>query len=68
MEEPLTPDEFAERMAEIYPQPEAKENQPRKYDAEIAHEEADKLMIEMLCSLGYGEGCDMFWNATKWYS
>jgi hypothetical protein len=66
MDAPISPEEFARRMADIYPQPEPI-FQKKGYDIEGAHFKADELLAEMLTSLGYGEGADMFLAATKWY-
>lgn len=40
----------------------------RNNDTETAHIFADKLMCEVLCGLGYGEGVDVFEKMDKWYS
>lgn len=37
-------------------------------DCEVAHHEADKLIIELLFQLGYGEGAIIFEQMEKWYS
>jgi hypothetical protein len=57
----MTPEEFAARMRELYPQ-------NGVYDNEQAHVRADELMCELLRSLGYGEGVDIFDAAERWYA
>ena len=37
-------------------------------DTETNHVSADELMCELLTSLGYGEGVEIFKNMDKWYS
>lgn len=37
-------------------------------DVESAHANADDLMVELLRSLGFGSGCDVYDNMTKWYA
>lgn len=37
-------------------------------DKEQGHILADKAMVEFLKHLGYGNGCDIFNNMSKWYS
>ena len=37
-------------------------------DTEFKHVNADELMCELLTSLGYGEGVEIFKNMDKWYS
>lgn len=55
--EAMTPEEFAERMHE------ADCGCP-----ESGHIAMDRIMVEVSRSLGYGEGCDVFEKATKWYA
>ena len=38
------------------------------YDEEDAHMEMDDLMLDLLRSLGYGDGVDIFENTNKWYA
>ena len=57
----MTPEEFAKKMREIFP-----EN--GYYDSEVAHVDADELMEEVLISLGYGDGVEIFREASKWYA
>ena len=54
----MTPKEFAEKMQLIVDE----EN------TELGHIEMDNLMCELLKSLGYEEGVEIFDNALKWYS
>jgi hypothetical protein len=54
----MTPEEFAKKMREIF----------RKRDKEGRHSEADKLMCELLKSLGYEKGVKIFEKSDKWYS
>lgn len=54
----MTPEEFQAAMAAIF----------HDYDQEIAHIEADDLMVKLLTQLGYGEGAAIFDNASKWYA
>lgn len=37
-------------------------------DPEGRHRDADALMVEVLRSLGYGAGCDVFEKMGKWYA
>ena len=37
-------------------------------DEEIRHVDADDLMCELLRSLGYGEGIEIFEDMPKWYA
>ena len=60
----MTPEEFAEKMRKIYgPDP-----TQRNYDEEDAHIRADELMCQALIGLGYGEGIQLFNNASQWYA
>lgn len=56
----LTPEEFKDAMAII----------DNKYgrDPETAHRMMDELMAEMLSSLGYKDGIDIFNGSMKWYA
>ena len=61
--EKITPEEFARRMREI--------ERTRK-DIHISEEveqhlEADDLLCDVLRSLGYGEGVEIFEEMGKWY-
>ena len=54
-----TPEEFAEKMQAIIDECEER--------PELAHEDMDDLMAEMLIDLGYGKGAAIFTCASKWY-
>lgn len=53
----LTPAEFAEKMQKA-----------AAMEPERGHVDMDELMAELLRSLGYGDGIDVFDNATRWYA
>lgn len=55
-ETPMTPDEFAERMAAV------------PGDPEEGHMEADNLMCELLRQLGYEKGVKIYESLGKWYA
>ena len=55
----MTPDEFAEKMTKII-------KDTGGYE-EAFHGEADDLMCELLVSLGYSEGVEIFKKQPKWY-
>lgn len=55
---PMPPDEFARRMTLAF-----EDECP-----EGGHIEADRLMCELLTSLGYGVGVETFRSARKWYA
>lgn len=64
----LTPEEFAKAMKDIS---DKLANPPKYrpyYDKEDAHMEMDDLMCDLLRSLGYGDGVDIFDNTDKWYA
>lgn len=64
----LTPEEFAKMMKDISDKlvnpPECRPY----YDEEDAHIEMDYLMCNLLRSLGYGDGVDIFENTDKWWA
>lgn len=61
----MTPKDFAERMKAISDgDPEEDGRPPWRCDV---HPEMDQLMVAVLRSLGYGEGCDIFEAEDKWY-
>lgn len=37
-------------------------------DIEMSHSDGDDLMCELLDSLGYGEGVQIFRDSPKWYA
>lgn len=56
----MSPEEFEKEMASI---------QDRcGTDREYCHMEMDLLMMNVLCSLGYWDGIDVFSKTPKWYS
>jgi len=54
----MTPKEFTEKMKAL----------AEKYDEEEFHIAADRLMGDLLTSIGYGEGVKVFEKTPKWYS
>ena len=54
----MTKEEFKEEMLKI----------ADNGDPESSHYEADDLMCELLGSLGYEEGVEIFENMGKWYA
>lgn len=56
----LTPKQFKEEMERL----------EREYsdDPECRHGAGDDLMCNLLRSLGYGEGIEIYDNWTKWYA
>ena len=61
----LTPEEFSIAMMQIKSGTCYDE---RRYDEEDQHRDADELMCNVLRSLGYGDGVDIFDDMYKWYS
>ena len=57
MTEPMTPDQFYDRMLEF-----------KDFDQEGGHIEMDDLMAETLKELGYGDGMDVYDKFGKWYA
>lgn len=57
--EAITPEEFSRRMRKIYDE---------CVGSELAHIMMDNLMCEVLKSLGYKEGVDIFQSMSKWYA
>lgn len=55
---PITPEEFKSEMARL-----ANSN-----DIEGSHGDMDDLMCNVLRSIGYGDGIDIFERAPKWYA
>ena len=53
----MTPQEFKEKMKEL-----------ESYDTEYRHIKADELMCQLLISLGYEEGIEIYSNFLMWYS
>ena len=58
MEDIMTPEEFKDKMEEI----------SRNPDTETAHADGDELMMNLLESLGYSEGVQIFDLMSKWYA
>ncbi len=56
----LTPEQFKKQMQAIF------DNEG--FDKELAHMDADEFMCDVLTSLGYGEGVEIFKSAPKWYA
>lgn len=59
----MTPEEFKQAMAGAYHQHYEIDN----YEENV-HIKMDNIMCDLLRSLGYGEGIDIFENTPKWYS
>lgn len=59
----MTPEEFAAKMREAYETHWMKEE-----DEEVVHIVMDGIMCDLLRSLGYGEGVDIFDETPMWYS
>ena len=55
----MSPAEFLQQMKTV-------EDGPG--DSETFHKVADGLLCEVLESLGYGEGVEVFREMTKWYA
>jgi hypothetical protein len=62
---PMTPEEFADKMREEFP---VNGLGMAVYDKEGAHAQADDIMCDLLESLGYAEGVEIFRRAEKWYA
>ncbi len=58
----MTPEEFEKKMKEI------SENEYYKNNLQYWHEEADEQLCNLLRSLGYGKGVDLFEQHNKWYA
>jgi hypothetical protein len=66
--EGVTPEEFRQKMQRIYPVGTIYNPTSGGYDPEISHSNADDLMCQVLCELGYNEGVALFKYAEKWYN
>jgi len=66
MKEVISPEVFKDKMEEIKDRLDDEEDE--FFDEEIAHEQSDLLMKEILESLGYGEGVKIFNHMPKWYA
>lgn len=62
MSDKLTPEEFRDKMVRLYDKPRS------DLDIDTEHEEADRIMCQILAALGYGAGVMIFREAPKWYS
>lgn len=60
---PLSPDEFAKRMAELHVKYIIEED-----DNEDAHREMDRLITNILIDLGYEDGVMIFRETPKYYT
>lgn len=60
---PMTPEEFKQAMTDAY-----RYWWEAEHDEEYVHHNMDDIMCDLLRSLGYGEGIDIFENTPKWYS
>lgn len=58
----MTPEEFKVRMFQLW------DFSGRTEDRETAHFMSDALMCNLLRSLGYGDGAEIFESNGKWYS
>lgn len=59
----MTPEEFKVLMEKI-----AAGDKDGFHDQVEEHSDADQLLCEVLRSLGYGDGVEIFKNMPKWYS
>ena len=58
----MNPKEFADKMKEL------SERNTGSSDICFNHMDMDDLMCEVLKSLGYNEGVEIFENTHKWYA
>ena len=61
LNKPMEPELFSAKMLSIS---DFAENE----DEEVAHMQADALLVEVLRAYGYDRGCDVFENMPKWYA
>ena len=54
---PITKDEFTVQMSVLR----------TDTDIERRHKKMDALLCDVLCSLGYGDGVEVFKSAGRWY-
>lgn len=64
----MTPEQFRQKMLDIYGGGPDRLRPGLDYDLESTHSSADNLMCELLRSLGYGAGVEVFRQADKWYA
>jgi hypothetical protein len=53
----MTPEEFKQKIIECL----------NAHDPAVSHEDIDMLMCNLLRSIGYSDGIDIFLNSTRWY-
>lgn len=58
----LTPEEFAAVMNEAL-----RTDKNKHEDESHSHQRGDAVMCELLRSLGYDEGIDLFLESGRWY-
>lgn len=64
----MTPEEFTRKMEEIkYTYIDRFGDDQEKQDPEDCHWRMDLAMTDLLESLGYGEGVNIFNRVEKWY-
>lgn len=56
----MTPEEFANKMQQL--------KNTKGHDEEGFHGDADDLMCELLRSLGYEKGIEIYDSIEKWYA
>ena len=61
----MSPEEFKKKMKELQIKEELR---GIYFDREEMHIAMDELMCEVLNSLGYEEGVEIFQNTYKWYA
>ena len=66
--EPILPTAFADAMRAIIPKNTRTRWGRQFYDAQVGHIEADDLMCELLKTLGYRDGVEVFEGMKKWYA
>lgn len=64
--EPLTPEEFRDKMQSLHDELENSEREC--LDMEEIHIIMDGVMCSLLEDLGYGEGVEIFLDTPKWYA
>ena len=55
----MTPEEFYDKMVSL---------RVDDGDVEMSHSNMDELMAQVLTSLGYGKGIDVWDSSSKWYA
>lgn len=64
MDNVMTPEEFKETMKNAI----CTYKFNGELDEELTHNVMDHIMCDLLRSLGYGEGIDIFDDTPKWYA